>query len=49
MVHSDATLYLKRYVGSWNCLDNFESKEAKRYILALFVTVFWKLELFRKC
>ena len=36
--------YLNRCFGSWNCLENVESKEAKRYILALFVTVFWKLE-----
>jgi len=28
-----------------NCLEHFESKEAKRCILALFETVFWKLEL----
>jgi len=49
MVHSDATLYLKRYVGSWNCLDNFESNEVKLCILAVFEPVFWKLELLRKC
>jgi len=40
--------YLKRCFGSWNCLENFETKEAKWYILALFETVFWKLELLRK-
>jgi len=39
--------YLKRCFGSWNCLEIIESKEAKWCILALFETVFWKLELLR--
>jgi len=41
--------YLKRCFGSWNCLENVETKEAKWHIPALFETVFWKLELLRKC
>jgi len=39
--------YLKRCFGSWNCWEKCESKEAKWCILAIFETVFWKLELFR--
>ena len=41
--------YLKRYFGSYNCIENVETKEAKWCILVLFETVFWKLELHRKC
>ena len=38
---------LKWCFGSWNCLENVESKEAKWCIQTLFETVFWKLELLR--
>ena len=37
--------YLKRCFGSWNCLENVESKEAKWCVLTLFEMLFWKLEL----
>ena len=38
----------KNYIKCEN-LQNVEIKEAKWFILALFETVFWKLELLRKC
>ena len=41
--------YLKRCFGSQNCIENVETKEAKWCIMALFETVFLKLELHRKC
>ena len=40
--------YLKLCSWSWNCWENFKSKDAKWCILVLFETIFRKFELLRK-
>ena len=37
--------YLKRWFGSWDCRETFENKDANWCFLAVFETIFLKLEL----
>ena len=40
--------YLKRCSWSWNCWENFEILDDRWFILRLFETTFWKLQLLRQ-